>query len=42
MNEVEGLLEPFSDGEMRDLPEFLRCYSHFSKLLENRIQSNDV
>lgn len=42
MNEVAGLIESFSDVEMRALPEFLRCYSHFSKLLENRIQSNDV
>lgn len=42
VNEVAGLIESFSDVEMRALPEFLRSYSHFSKLLENHIQRNDV
>ena len=42
INEVAGLIESFSDVEMRALPEFLRSYSHFSKLLENSIQHNDV
>lgn len=42
VNEVAGLIESFSDVEMRALPEFLRSYSHFSKLLENYIQRNDV
>ena len=42
MNEVAGLIESFSDAEMRALPEFLRSYSHISKLLESHIQRNDV
>ena len=42
INEVAGLIESFSDVEMRALPEFLRSYSHFSKLLENYIQRKDV
>ena len=42
INEVAGLIESFSDVEMRALPEFLRSYSHFSKVLENSIQHNDV
>lgn len=42
MNEVAGLIESFSDAEMRALPEFLRSYSHISKLLESYIQRNDV
>lgn len=42
VNEVAGLIETFSDAEMRALPEFLRSYSHFSKLLENSIQQKEV
>ena len=42
INEVAGLIESFSDAEMRALPEFLRCYSHFSNLLETYIQQRDV
>lgn len=42
MNEVAGLIDTFSDAEMRALPEFLRSYSHFSKLLESSIQRKDV
>lgn len=42
INEVAGLIESFSDVEMRALPEFLRSYSHFSKLLESHIQRKDV
>lgn len=42
VNEVAGLIDTFSDAEMRALPEFLRGFSHFSKLLENSIQREDV
>ncbi len=42
INEVAGLIESFSDVEIRALPEFLRSYSYFSKLLENCIQQKDV
>lgn len=42
MNEIAGLIETFSDAEIRALPEFLRSYSHFSKLLESSIQREDV
>lgn len=42
INEVAGLMESFSDAEMRALPEFLRSYRHFSKLLEKSIQRDDV
>ena len=42
INEVAGLIESFSDVEIRALPEFLRSYSCFSKLLENCIQQKDV
>lgn len=42
VNEVAGLIEKFSDAEIRALPEFLRSYSHFSKLLESSIQHDDV
>ena len=42
INEVAGLMESFSDAEMRALPEFLRSYRHFSKLLEKSIQQDDV
>lgn len=42
INEVAGLIESFSDAEVRALPEFLRSYSHFSKLLESYLQRKDV
>lgn len=42
MNEAVGLIETLTDAEMRALPEFLRSYSHFSKLLEKTIQQKDV
>lgn len=41
-NEAVGLIEKFSDAELRALPEFLRSYSHFTKLLEANIQQKDV
>ena len=41
-NEVVGMIESFSDVEMRALPEFLRSYCHFSKLMEKSLQQKDV
>lgn len=41
-NEVAGLIDSFSDVEIRALPEFLRSYRQFSRLLESQIQQKDV
>lgn len=42
LNEAAVLIEDFSDAEMRALPEFLRSYSYFSKMLEKHIQQRDL
>lgn len=42
VNEIAGLIETFSDAEIRALPEFLRSFRHFSKLLKRSIQRDDV
>ena len=40
--ETVGLLESFSDVELRALPEFLRSYRYYCKLMEKKIQQKDV
>lgn len=40
-NEIAGLIETFSDVEMRALPEFLRSYSHFTSLLEVSVRQKE-
>ncbi len=42
INEVAGLIETFTDMEMRALPEFLRSYKHFGRILEKSIQQEDA
>lgn len=42
INEVAGLIETFSDVEMRALPEFLRSYKHFGRILKKSIQQEDI
>lgn len=39
INEVGGIIQSFSDAELRALPEFLKSYSNFSKLLKESIQN---
>ena len=41
-HEAVGLIENLSDAQMRALPEFLRSYSYFSKLVEKNLQPEDV
>ena len=42
INEVAGLIETFTDMEMRALPEFLRSYKHLGRILEKPIQQEDA
>lgn len=42
VNEVAEMIETFSNAEIRALPEFLRSYHYFGKLLQKEIQQKDV
>ena len=39
-NEAAGMMEKFSEAQMRALPEFLRGYTYFCGLMEKEIQRN--
>lgn len=40
-NEIAGMIDSFSDLEIRALPEFLKSYSHLTRLLENSVRQHD-
>lgn len=39
-DEIAGIIEDFSDMEMRTLPEFLRYYNYIYKLLKQNLNDN--
>ena len=39
-DEIAGIIDDFSDTEMRILPEFLRNYSYIYKLLKQDFDEN--
>lgn len=39
-DEIAGIIEDFSDTEMRILPEFLRNYNYIYKLLKQNVDEN--
>ena len=41
-NEAVGMFDGFSDIQMRALPEFLRSYVYFCRLVEKNIQQEDI
>lgn len=40
-DEIAGIIEDFSDTEIRILPEFLRNYNYIYKLLKQNIKENE-
>ena len=41
-NEAVGMFDGFSDIQMRALPEFLRSYVYYCRLVEKNIQQEDI
>lgn len=42
MNEAVEMMDDFSDVQIRALPEFLRSYVYFCRLMEKSVQQKDV
>lgn len=41
-NEAVGMFDGFSDSQMRALPEFLRSYVYFCRLVEKNMQQENI